>query len=493
MVAPNSDSVAGDADLAAGPPLVVVQVSKVAQTGGAARIALGLHQGLQRRGHRSWMATARGDDADPTILAIPSRTSRDRGPWERGLRRIARALGPRRTANAPTRVVQRALRTAASPQRFVAEMLGREWFDFPGTAAIPDLPPEPPDLIHCHNLHRSYFDLRQLAPMSHRVPVAMTLHDEWTFTGHCAGTLGCERWRTGCGSCPDLTIYPEIRRDGTHANWRAKQAIYAGSRLYISTPSQWLMDRARASMLAGGAAGWRTIPNGVDRSTFRPADRAAARARLGVPPDAYVLLFTANKALNSPFKDWETVSAAAERVAAAVSGTPVLCIALGDDGPARRFTNGELRFEPYRSEMAEVAAFYQAADLYLHAAKSENLATAILEALATGVPVVATAIGGIPEEVRSLAGAPGAWDGEGHAATDATGVLVAPGDAEAMGLAAAALLRDDELRATTGANAARDAALRFDLEHQLDETISWYREIIADWHDRERSALPQAR
>ena len=62
-----------------------------------------------------------------------------------------------------------------------------------------------------------------------------------------------------------------------------------------------------------------------------------------------------------------------------------------------------------------------------------------------------------------------------------------------MGLAAAALLRDDALRATTGANAARDAALRFDVERQLDETISWYREIIADWHDRERSALPQAR
>ena len=344
MVAPKVDPMAADADLAAGPPLVVVQVSKVAKTGGAARIALSLHQGLQRRGHRSWMATARGDDADPTILAIPSRTSRDHGPWGRGtLRRIARALGPSRTANPPARVVQRALRTAASPQRLWPTCNdvrhgGREWFDFPGTASIPDLPPESPDLIHCHNLHRSYFDLRQLAPNEPpAASVAMTLHDEWTFTGHCAGTLGCERWRTECGSCPDLTIYPEIRRDGTHANWRAKAGHLCVSRLYISTPSQWLMNRARASTLAGGAAGWRTIPNGsIDRHSGR-AGRAAARARLGLPPDAYVLLFTANKALKSPFKDWETVSAAAERVAAAVSGTPVLCIALGDDGPVQRF------------------------------------------------------------------------------------------------------------------------------------------------------------
>ena len=73
--------------------------------------------------------------------------------------------------------------------------------------------------------------------------------------------------------------------------------------------------------------------------------------------------------------------------------------------------------------------FYQAADLYLHAAKAENLPTTILEALASGLPVVATAVGGIPEEVRSLAGAPGAWSGEGHPRDEATGVLVAPGDA----------------------------------------------------------------
>ena len=286
----------------------------------------------------------------------------------------------------------------------------------PGHAAIPDLAPEPLDVLHGHNLHRWYFDLRQLAPISHRLPVTLTLHDEWTFTGHCGGHSAASAGGSAADRAPTSPSTRPSSDDGTHENWRAKQAIYAGSRLYVTTPSQWLMDRARASTLAGGAAGWRTIPNGVDRSMFRPADRAAARARLGLPPDASMLLFTANRRLNSPFKDWETVSAAAERVAAAVSGRPVLCIALGDEGPVRRFTNGELRFEPYRSETAEVAAFYQAADLYLHAAKSENLATTILEALATGVPVVATAIGGIPEEVRSLAGAPGAWDGEGHAA-----------------------------------------------------------------------------
>ncbi len=135
-----------------------------------------------------------------------------------------------------------------------------------------------------------------------------------------------------------------------------------------------------------------------------------------------------------------------------------------------------------------MAAYYQAADVYLHAARAENLATTILEALATGLPVVATAVGGIPEEVRSLAGAPGAWNGPAIGADEATGVLVAPGDAAGMSAAAAAILGDDALRARLGANAARDAAERFDLERQLDDTIDWYREIIADWRDRHRVA-----
>ena len=441
--------------------LRILTVTKIAQGGGAERVATTLHRGFLARGHRSWMATTKRVHDDPTMLRIPRRGRRPR--------------------SLPGRMLERLRASARRPGTAIAARRGRELFDFPGTARIASLPPQRPDLVHLHNLHGRYFDLRQLAPLSHRQPVVMTLHDEWTFTGHCAYALHGERWRTGCGSCPDLAVYPAIPADGTRANLRAKAGIYRRSRLYVSTPSQWLMDRAQASVLAPGVAGWRVISNGVDLGAFRPGDRRAARERVGIPGEPYVLLFTANRARQNPFKDWETVAAAAERVAATVKGRPVLCIALGDDGPARPIDNGELRFEPYRSDVADVVAFYQAADLYLHAAKADTFPTTILEALATGLPVVATAVGGIPEQVRSLHGAPGAWDGAATGHEAATGVLVEPGDAGGMAAAAAALLEDDELRARLGANAVADAGARFDLERQLDETIAWYREVIADW------------
>ena len=201
----------------------------------------------------------------------------------------------------------------------------------------------------------------------------MTLHDEWTYTGHCAYTMGCERWRTGCGSCPDLTIYPAVRRDATHANRERKQSIYEHSRLYVTTPSQWLMGRAQASILAPGVVEWKVIPNGVDRSIFRPADRAAARAQLDLPQDAAILLFAANAARRNRFKDLATVSGAAKRAAIQLDGRTVICIVLGDSGASEPFENGELRFIPFLVAIEDVAAYFRAADIYLHAANADNL------------------------------------------------------------------------------------------------------------------------
>ena len=318
----------------------------------------------------------------------------------------------------------------------------------------------------------------------------MTLHDEWTFTGHCAYTLGCERWRTGCGSCPHLTIYPAIRRDGTHANRRAKAAIYARSRLYVSTPSQWLMDRARVSVLADGMAGSLVIPNGVDRSIFRPGDQAAARGPAR----------PAGRSVHPAVHRQPGAGAARSRTGRPCPpprrsggrgvGPPVLCVALGDDGPPQRFDNGELRFMPYRSDMAEVAAFYQAADLYLHAAKAENLATTILEALAdrhcrwSRRPSAAS-----PRRSGAWPAAPGAWSGEAPPARHgATGVLVAPGDGAGMGAAAAALLRRRDARGPAAPTPRGTPQSASTSSASSTTTIGWYREIIADWQDRERSS-----
>ena len=456
----------------------ILQVSSSDGGGGASKVASALHQGLRARGHASAMAVGRKRSLDADVVAIPYGISLPRRIAYRVALQVVRPLARRITSLQPLR---RALRSPHSISYLRQRSTGREVFDYPESRRILELSPFAPELVHLHNLHNEYFDLRFLEKLSSNVPVAMTLHDEWTFTGHCGYTLVGDRWRDGCWSCPDLDVYPAIQRDATHENWLTKRAVYERSRLYVSAPSQWLLDRARQSILGAGAVDWRLIPNGVDRNIFKPAEKTAARAVLGLPRDALLLLFTANVLNRNPFKDYGTIEAAVERLAVDLSDRQLLLIALGSDAPTRRLGNAEFRQVPYVTAPALVAAYYQAADLYLHAANADTFPTTILEAMAVGRPVVATAVGGIPEQVRSLAAVPGGWTGAATDAATATGVLVEAHDAAGMATAAAALLKDDELRARLGANAAAEAAARYDIERQLDETLGWYAEIQEDW------------
>jgi len=142
--------------------------------------------------------------------------------------------------------------------------------------------------------------LRLLPWLTHQAPVVFTLHDAWLLSGHCAHSFDCERWKIGCGECPDLTIIPAIKKDATASNWKLKEKIYAASRLRMTTPSRWLMDKVTQSMLQPAIVESRVIPNGVDISIYKPGDRRAARTELGIPLESKVLLFTSNWARNSP-------------------------------------------------------------------------------------------------------------------------------------------------------------------------------------------------
>jgi glycosyltransferase involved in cell wall biosynthesis len=456
----------------------VLQVSASDSGGGAHLIARANHRGLLATGHDSAMAVGRRETDEPGIYRIPSGIGRRR---QRAYRGASRVLQPLARSVPSLRLVRRALKEPEPLGYLRARRAGREFFGYPGTRLLLTLADFQPELVHLHNLHSQYFDLRYLPELSATVPVAMTLHDEWTYTGHCGYTMGIERWRTGCVSCPDLDVHPRIDRDATHDNWLAKRSIYQRSRLYASAPSRWLLDRARLSVLATGVVDWRLLPNGVDQTLFKPLDHDVARNFLGLPRDCLILLFAANFLRTNPFKDYETVAEASRLVAERLPDRQLLLIALGAAAPSQQVGNAELRFLPYERDAARVAAYYQAADVYLHAANADTFPTTVLEALSVGRPVVATAVGGIDEQVRSLAGAPGAWGGASEGPEGATGVLVAPHDASGMAAATVALLADDELRARLGRNAATDAAARFDVERRLEETIGWYRDCIRDW------------
>ena len=87
-----------------------------------------------------------------------------------------------------------------------------------------------PDIVHLHNLHNSYVNLKQLFAFckQRKVHVVWTLHDCWSFTGKCPHFLasGCDKWKTGCHDCSSLGEYPVAKHDSTRAMWENKRKWY---------------------------------------------------------------------------------------------------------------------------------------------------------------------------------------------------------------------------------------------------------------------------
>jgi glycosyltransferase involved in cell wall biosynthesis len=429
--------------------LKILQVNTSDIGGGAENVAWNLFNSYRDKGYNSKLAVGfkRTDDQD--VIGIPNRE------FSSHLERL--------WLSASIKFKLPILKSLGNPYRYLKIILGREDFEFPGTSELLNLITATPDILHCHNLHGNYFDLRLLPQLCKKLPTILTLHDAWMLSGHCAHSFNCDLWKIGCGNCPDLTIYPAIRRDATASNWKTKNEIFTQSQLYISTPCQWLMDKVKDSILANAVIESRIIPNGVNLEIFKPYDQVATREKLGLPKNAKILLFTANSIRKNVFKDFITMRSAVYKLATSFGRSDLIFIALGESERSIKIGPAKVLFIPYQRDPTIVSHYYQAADVYIHAANADTFPNTILESLACGTPTVATRVGGITEQIE---------DG-------VTGFLTTPNDADEMALLIEELLSDEDLSEDMGAKAVQTAQERFDIKQQVESYLNWYKEILA--------------
>ena len=167
--------------------LEVLHVNTLESGGGAARLAADLVTATNEAGHNACLLVGRRSGNLPGTLQLDQ--SRYRNLWARLCDRLAARLGLR---NRLSRLFGRPLSTCRI-------LLGHEDFDFPATWRLLEIAGRKPDLVHLHNLHGGYFDLRVLPSLSARIPTFLTLHDAWMLSGHCSHSFSCERWRGGWG------------------------------------------------------------------------------------------------------------------------------------------------------------------------------------------------------------------------------------------------------------------------------------------------------
>ena len=319
-----------------------------------------------------------------------------------------------------------------------------------------------PQVIHAHNLFGGFFDIRQLPRISMQLPFVMTLHDMWAFTGHCSHPLDCTRWQDACGECPYLGLPPSLEKDGTAFNLATKKRVYSLSSLHVATPSQWLMDKARSSVLAPGMQSSKVIPNGVDQDAFQPGSKQEARESLGLPQDASVLLFVAAGDRTNPWKDYDTLETAAQILASKLPSRKLLLLVPGASAGTDALEGVATHPVSWTDDKSVLAKYYQAADIYLHAAHAENFPNVILEALSCGLPVIGTNTGGIPEQIQ-----------DGH-----TGFIVPQSDPQAMAEKAHALLAKPGRLSNFSLAAAASAKGTYSLSRMGSDYLDWFQELL---------------
>lgn len=316
--------------------------------GGAAKVSWMIKEALQKEGHEVSMLVADKRSDDPKVKIIPRQT------W----------------------------------RKYLGFLLATD--DFLNTDWILDTEEfKNADIVHCHNLHGRYFNLSTLQKMSQIKPVIWTLHDEWAITPHCAYTMEGKNIKNGLYVCPNISIPPRILWNNTsYLSWRKKK-IYENAKLYIVTPSEWLLERVKKTCL--GSHDIRLIHNGIDIDTFKKSDKREAREKLGLPQDKKIILFLANDA---KMNTWKGPTYTLE-VFKKLEEPSAILLSVGNLSH-HESTNNII----YRGEIkdkSEIALYYSAADVLLFTSIAENFPLVILEAMSVSLPIVSFDVGGVKE------------------------------------------------------------------------------------------------
>lgn len=248
------------------------------------------------------------------------------------------------------------------------------------------------DIIHCHNLHGSYFRLSTLATMAREKRVVWTLHDMWAITGNCVYTNNKEVWQQGISTKTRMMEYPPMLWNNSKYLWENKKSIYAKAKdLEIVVPSIWLKDRVTSSILKDKSVS--LIHNGIDTSTFIPGNKSKLRTKLNLPKDKRIIAFVAQGGEHDPRKGWSYIADIATNH---LNDANLLFLCIGGKEDKEE---ANIRYIANINDPRLLSSYYAASDVFLFTSLAENCPLVILEALSCGLPVVSFAVGGVPELV----------------------------------------------------------------------------------------------
>jgi len=253
-----------------------------------------------------------------------------------------------------------------------------------------------PDVIHMHmvNVWMLNFPLFVNYVNNKHIPLVWTMHDCRAFTGRCAyfDEIGCERWKNGCGSCPQKSLYWPSKIDRSAWQWKFRNKwLNKIKQLHIVTPSQWLAGFVHDSFLKNYPVS--VIYNGIDIEKFRLRhvvdSQSNRKVILGV-----AAIWEYRKGIQ--FFERLSIDLPSEQYQVVLIG--------GMSENDRNSLPLSLKTIQSTTNLDELIGWYQRASVFVNPTLADNFPTTNIEALASGTPVVTFQTGGSAESIDETSG-----------------------------------------------------------------------------------------
>lgn len=256
------------------------------------------------------------------------------------------------------------------------------------------------ELIHLHNLHSYCINFALLFKYikKNRIKVIWTLHDCWSFTGHCPHfeVANCNKWEDGCHHCPQLREYPQSLLDNSRRQYKLKKKWFSGvENMTVVTPSDWLADYVGRSFL--GNYPIKVINNGIDLSVFSPSE-SDWRKLNGISEKQKLIL---GVSFEWGYKKGLDVFI---ELARRLDPREYRIVLVGTNNSVDAELPDNIISIHRTNDQKELANIYSAADIFINPTREETYPTVNMEALACGTPVITFKTGGSPEMIDPSCG-----------------------------------------------------------------------------------------
>ena len=242
-----------------------------------------------------------------------------------------------------------------------------------------------PDVVQIHNIHGYYANYKILFQYLAEKGIAtvITLHDFWLMTGHCAYiNKSCEKWKTGCGSCPRLGEYPEAVYDRTRKNWALKKELFEAfnkDKLVVVPVSYWLERYARQSLLAD--CNFETIQNGIDTNLFKPFEGEHSDLHRSIDWSKHTIVAVADRWTDANgFNDIIELSR--------ILPDDVQIVVVGLNRSQLQGLPNRIVGIGHTENVNQLIELYSAADVLVNVSKEVTFGLVTVEAMACGTPAI---------------------------------------------------------------------------------------------------------